>query len=38
MDDTFGLPNYARFLGNIRAFCRRCIAERARGVLTTALV
>lgn len=36
MDDTFGLPNYARFLGNIRAFTESCIAASSRGILTTA--
>lgn len=36
VDETFGLPNYARFLGNIRQFSRRCIEENALGLVTTA--
>ena len=36
IDDTFGLPNYNRFLGNIRTCTQRCIEEQVRGVLTTA--
>lgn len=35
-DFQFGLPNYGRFLANIREFSRRCIQEKAEGILTTA--
>lgn len=36
IDDTFGLPNYNRFLGNIREFSNACIRENTIGLVTTA--
>ncbi|MFA7184212.1 MAG: family 20 glycosylhydrolase [Victivallales bacterium] len=36
IDDTFGLPNYNRFLCNIREFSNKCINEKLLGLVTTA--
>lgn len=36
IDDTFGLPNYNRFLGNIREFANACINKNTLGLVTTA--
>ena len=36
IDDTFGLPNYTRFLGNIRAFADKSIENNMLGLATLA--
>ena len=36
IDETFGLPNYNRFLGNIKEFTNKCIEEDLPGLVTTA--
>ncbi|MDD5598714.1 MAG: family 20 glycosylhydrolase [Victivallaceae bacterium] len=36
IDDTFGLPNYSRFLCNIREFSNKCVKEKLLGLVTTA--
>lgn len=36
IDETFGLPNFNRFLGNIREFSAACIRHQALGLVTTA--